>query len=127
MTIRLSDSAQAASSKTLAAFAQIVRAAAPEVCGLSFHDFAAETLWLSEDFLLPEDHQLVERSLSAAATGSADICYGAHDDACYAVALPVRDSRGGVNGALRVSIDPKIIDATADPLEKRQMVCSAWP
>ena len=56
MTIRLSDTAEAASSKTLAALAQLIRASAPEICGVSFHDFAAETLWLSEDFLLPEDH-----------------------------------------------------------------------
>ena len=60
VTIRLSDTAEAASSKTLEALAQVIRALAPEVCSVSFHDFAADALWLSEDFLLPEDHQLVE-------------------------------------------------------------------
>jgi ammonium transporter, Amt family len=128
VTIRLSDSAEAASSKTLAAFAQIIHAAAPEVVGLSFHDIAAETLWLSEDFLLPEDHQLVEHSLSAAVNGSSDSIYGANDGERYTVAIPVRDSRGSVNGALRVSIDSQIMDATADPLESRLaplMVCLA--
>ena len=63
VTIKLSDTAEAASSKTLAALAQVIRALAPEACSVSFHDFAADTLWLSEDFLLPEDHQLVEDSL----------------------------------------------------------------
>ena len=63
--IRLKGISEAASSKTLEALAQVIRALAPEVSGVSFHDFAADTLWLSEDFLLPEDHQLVEDSLSS--------------------------------------------------------------
>jgi EAL domain-containing protein (putative c-di-GMP-specific phosphodiesterase class I) len=128
VTIRLSDSAEAASSKTLAALAQIIRATAPEVLGVSFHDFAAETLWLSEDFLLPEDHQLVEQSLSGAANGNSDMIYGANDGERYAVAIPVRDSRGSVNGALRVSVDSQKLEAAEDSLESRLaplLVCLA--
>jgi EAL domain-containing protein (putative c-di-GMP-specific phosphodiesterase class I) len=129
VTIRLSDTAEAASSKTLAALAQVIRALAPEVCSVSFHDFAADTLWLSEDFLLPEDHQLVEDSLSGTAEGSLEVTYGAHDGARYAVAIPVRGSHGGVNGAVRLSIDMQIVDArTAEPLEARLapvLVCLA--
>jgi EAL domain-containing protein (putative c-di-GMP-specific phosphodiesterase class I) len=129
VTIKLSDSAQAASSKTLAALAQVIRALAPEVCSVSFHDFAADTLWLSEDFLLPEDHQLVEDSLSGTAEGSSEMIYGAHDGERYAVAIPVRDSHGGVNGAVRLSIDSQIVEArTAEPLELRLapvLVCLA--
>ena len=56
----LTYAAEAASSKTLEALAQVIRALAPEVSGVSFHDFAADTLWMSEDFILPEDYQLVE-------------------------------------------------------------------
>ena len=56
--IRLNDTA---SRETFEALAQVIRALAPEVCSVSFHDFAADALWLSEDFLLPEDHQLVDR------------------------------------------------------------------
>jgi EAL domain-containing protein (putative c-di-GMP-specific phosphodiesterase class I) len=120
VTIRLSDSAEAASSKTLAALAQVIRALAPEVCSVSFHDFAADTLWLSEDFLLPEDHQLVEDSLSDTSSGGTDMTFGAHDGGRYAVAIPVRDARGGVNGAVRLSIDSQIVDSrTAEPLEVR--------
>jgi hypothetical protein len=129
VTIRLSDSAEAASSKTLAALAQVIRALAPEVCGVSFHDFAADTLWLSEDFLPPEDHQLVQDSLSGSSTGSSEMTIGARDGARYAVAIPVRDSHGGVNGAVRLSIDSQIADPrSAERLDSRLapvLVCLA--
>jgi EAL domain-containing protein (putative c-di-GMP-specific phosphodiesterase class I) len=129
VTIRLSDTSEAASSKTLEALAQVIRALAPEVCSVSFHDFAADALWLSEDFLLPEDHQLVEASLSGRVEGNSEITYGAHDGARYAVAIPVRDSKGGVHGAVRLSIDSQIIDGrAAEPLELRLapvLVCLA--
>jgi EAL domain-containing protein (putative c-di-GMP-specific phosphodiesterase class I) len=115
--IRLNDTA---SSETFEALAQVIRALAPEVCSVSFHDFAADALWLSEDFLLPEDHQLVEDSLSGTVEGNSEITYGAHDGVRYAIAIPVRDSRGRVNGAVRLSIDSQIIDGrAAEPLEAR--------
>jgi hypothetical protein len=44
MAIRLSDTAEATSDDTLAALAQVIRVLAPEVCSVSFHDFAADTL-----------------------------------------------------------------------------------
>jgi EAL domain-containing protein (putative c-di-GMP-specific phosphodiesterase class I) len=128
VTIRLSDTAEAASSKTLAALAQLIRASAPQICGVSFHDIAAETLWLSEDFLLPEDHQLVEQSLAGVASGNTDMTYGANDGERYAIAIPVRDSRGCVNGALRVSVDSQKLEAAAESLESRLaplLVCVA--
>jgi EAL domain-containing protein (putative c-di-GMP-specific phosphodiesterase class I) len=109
--------------------AQVIRALAPEVCSVSFHDFAADALWLSEDFLLPEDHQLVEDSLSGRVAGNSEITYGAHDGARYAVAIPVRDTKGGVNGVVRLGIDSQIIDGrAAEPLEARLapvLVCLA--
>jgi EAL domain-containing protein (putative c-di-GMP-specific phosphodiesterase class I) len=118
--IRLSDTAEAASSKTLEALAQVIRALAPEVCSVSFHDFAADALWLSEDFLLPEDHQLVEDSLSGTAEGKSEMIFGAHEGSRYTVAIPVRDSRGAVNGAVRLSIDSQIVDGrAAESLESR--------
>ena len=127
--IRLNGTSEAASSKTLEALAQVIRALAPEVCNVSFHDFAADALWLSEDFLLPEDHQLVEDSLSGRVGGNSEITYGAHDGARYTVAIPVRDAKGGVNGAVRLSIDSQIIDGrAAEPLEARLapvLVCLA--
>ncbi len=120
LTIRLTDTAEAASSKTLAALAQVIRALAPEVCSVSFHDFAADTLWLSEDFLLPEDHRLVEDTLTGNSAGFSEMTYGARDGSRYAVAIPVRDSHGGVIGAVRLSIDSQVLDArTAEPLESR--------
>jgi EAL domain-containing protein (putative c-di-GMP-specific phosphodiesterase class I) len=126
---KLTDSAEAASSKTLDAFAEVIRALAPEVCSVSFHDFAADTLLLSEDFLLPEDHQLVEECLVSDATGKHAVQYGTREGSRYSVAIPVRDSRGGVNGAVRLSIDSLIADPrTAEPLEQRLapvMVCLA--
>ncbi len=86
---------------------------------MSFHDSAADTLWLSEDFLLPEDHQLVEASLSGNSEGVSEMICGARDGARYAVAIPVRDL-GGVNGAVRLGIDLQVADArTAEPLESR--------
>jgi EAL domain-containing protein (putative c-di-GMP-specific phosphodiesterase class I) len=128
VTIRLSDTAEAASSKTLAALAQVIRALAPEVLSISFHDLAAETLWMSEDFLPPEDHQLVEESLYGTSTGP-DMSYGDDDDARYSVAIPVRDSRGCVNGAVRLSIDSLLVDSrTTESLQARLaplLVCLA--
>jgi len=65
--------------KALDAFAQLICALAPEVCSVSFHDFAADTLLLSEDFLLPEDHQLVEECLA----GIHKIQYGTREGSRY--------------------------------------------
>jgi EAL domain-containing protein (putative c-di-GMP-specific phosphodiesterase class I) len=119
VTTNLTYAAEAASGKTLEALAQVIRALAPEVSAVSFHDFAADTLWLSEDFLLPEDHRLVEDSLSGE-NGNLDATYSAREDGHYSVAIPVRDAGGGVNGAVRLSIDSKIVDTrTSEPLEER--------
>jgi EAL domain-containing protein (putative c-di-GMP-specific phosphodiesterase class I) len=129
MLNNLTESAQAASSKTLDAFAQLICALAPEVCSVSFHDFAADTLLLSEDFLLPEDHQLVEDCLARDDTGLHSIQYGTREGSRYSVAIPVRDPHGEVVGAVRLSIDSQIADArTLEPLEQRLapvMVCLA--
>ncbi len=120
MTTNLTYEAEAASSKTLEALAQVIRALAPEVRAVSFHDFAADTLWLSEDFLLPEDHQLVEDSLSSDQGGNLDATYGAREDGHYSVAIPVRDTHGAINGAVRLSIDAQIVETrTSEPLEQR--------
>ena len=114
MTTNLTYAAEAASSKTLDALAQVIRALAPEVTGVSFHDFAADTLWLSEDFLLPEDHQLVEDSLSSDSGGNLDATYATREDGNYSIAIPVRDTHGAVNGAVRLSIDAGITDTRTD-------------
>src|SRR5580693_1779548 len=120
MLNNLTESAQAASSKTLDAFAELICALAPEVCSVSFHDFAADTLLLSEDFLLPEDHQLVEDCLVQDETGMHSIHYGAREGSRYSLAFPVRDERGEVNGAVRLSVDSGIANArTLEPLERR--------
>ena len=126
---QLTESAEAASSKTLDAFAEVICALAPEVCSVSFHDFAADTLLLSEDFLLPEDHQLVEECLVRDQTGGYPIHYGPREGTRFAIAIPVRDARGEVNGAVRLTIDSEIEDPrTHEPLELRLaplMVCLA--
>jgi EAL domain-containing protein (putative c-di-GMP-specific phosphodiesterase class I) len=114
VTTHLTYAAEAASSKTLEALAQVIRALAPEVTGVSFHDFAADTLWLSEDFLLPEDHQLVEDSLSSDSGGNLDASYAPREDGNYTIAIPVRDTSGAVNGAVRLSIDAGIKDTRTD-------------
>ncbi len=112
--------AEAASGKTLEALAQVIRALAPEVSAVSFHDFAADTLWLSEDFLLPEDHQLVEDSLSNTKVGDMEATYAAREGGQYAVAIPLCDSSGAINGAVRLSIDSAIVEAgTHEPLGQR--------
>ena len=114
MTTNLTYAAEAASGRTLEALAEVIRALAPEVSGVSFHDFAADTLWLSEDFLLPEDHQLVEDSLSSDAGGNLDVSYAPREDGNYSLAIPVRDSLGAINGAVRLSIDASIKDTRTD-------------
>lgn len=120
MLNKLTDSAGAASSKTLDAFAEVIRALAPEVCSVSFHDFAADTLLLSEDFLLPEDHQLVEECLANDPSGTHQIQYGTREGSRISIAIPVRDARGEVNGAVRLSIDSDVEDPrTGEPLEQR--------
>ena len=92
------------SNKTLEALAQVIRALAPEVCGVSFHDFGADTLWMSEGFLPPEDHKLVEDSISVD-TGSGEIAYAEREDGRYAMAIPVLDSLGGLAGVVRLAVD----------------------
>ena len=75
---------------------------------------------LSEDFLLPEDHQLVEECLARDPTGVHSIQYGTREGSRYSIAIPVRDARGEVNGAVRLSIDSQITDPrTEEPLEQR--------
>ena len=120
VTSNVISSAEAASNKTLEALARVIRALAPEVDAISFHDFAAETLWLSEDFILPEDHKLVEDSMSSDAAGSLDVVYGEREDGHYSMAIPVRDADGAINGAVRLSIDAQNVDSrTREPLEHR--------
>jgi EAL domain-containing protein (putative c-di-GMP-specific phosphodiesterase class I) len=114
VTTNLTYAAEAASGKTLEALAQVIRALAPEVTSVSFHDFAADTLWLSEDFLLPEDHQLVEDSLSSDSGGNLDVSYAPREDGNYSLAIPVRDSQGAINGAVRLSIDASVQDTRTD-------------
>jgi EAL domain-containing protein (putative c-di-GMP-specific phosphodiesterase class I) len=114
VTTNLTYAAEAASSKTLEALAQVIRALAPEVSSVSFHDFAADTLWLSDDFLLPEDHQLVEDSLSSDPGGNLDVTYAPREDGNYTLAIPVRDSSGAINGAVRLSVDAGIKDTRTD-------------
>jgi EAL domain-containing protein (putative c-di-GMP-specific phosphodiesterase class I) len=114
VTTHLTYAAEAASSKTLEALAQVIRALAPEVSSVSFHDFAADTLWLSEDFLLPEDHQLVEDSLSSDPSGNLDVTYAPRENGNYTLAIPVRDANGAINGAVRLGIDAGIKDTRTD-------------
>jgi EAL domain-containing protein (putative c-di-GMP-specific phosphodiesterase class I) len=114
VTTNLTYAAEAASGKTLEALAQVIRALAPEVTSVSFHDFAADTLWLSEDFLLPEDHQLVEDSISSDSGGSLEVTYAPREDGTYSIAIPVRDTNGSINGAVRLSIDASIKDTRTD-------------
>jgi EAL domain-containing protein (putative c-di-GMP-specific phosphodiesterase class I) len=116
----MTSATESASNKMFDALAQVIRALAPEVSAVSFHDFAADTLWLSEDFLLPEDHQLVEDSLSSDSGGNLDAAYGIREDGNYAMAIPVRDVNGAVNGAVRLNVDSKIAnERTAEALEER--------
>lgn len=101
------------------AFARLISSLSPEVCSVSFHDQAAETLWLSEDFLLPEDHRLVEDSL-ADREAVQGMSYGEFEDARYAVALPIYDAHGDTCGAVRLTVDPHVQHARAlEPLEQR--------
>jgi len=75
---------------------------------------------LSEDFLLPEDHQLVEDSLTNIKLGDTEATYAAREDGQYSVAIPIRDLSGSISGAVRLSIDPAIVDTrTGEPLEER--------
>jgi EAL domain-containing protein (putative c-di-GMP-specific phosphodiesterase class I) len=110
----LTYAAEAASSKTLEALAQVIQALAPEVCSVSFHDFAADTLWLSDDFLLPEDHKLVEDSISGNSGTNVEFTYAPREDGNYSLAIPVRDVHGAINGAVRMSIDAAVKDTRTD-------------
>jgi len=106
--------------RTLEAFAQIVRALAPEVQSISFHDAAGETLWLSEDFLLPEDHELVEDALANGRGGVAAIESEERDERRYVVVIPVRRADGEICGAARLGLDPDSVEnETSAPLELR--------
>src|ERR1700691_5645213 len=118
MFSKLTESGEAPTSKALDAFAALICALAPEVCSVSFHDFAADTLLLSEDFLLPEDHQLVEECMVRGPAGSYTVHYGPREGSRFSIAIPVRDARGEVNGAVRLTVDSEIDDPrTQEPLE----------
>jgi EAL domain-containing protein (putative c-di-GMP-specific phosphodiesterase class I) len=120
MKTSLEQTAAESSRKTLAAFAEIVRALAPEVLGASFHDAVGETLWLSEDFLLPEDHALVEDALAHGRGGAAVFDAEEKDERRYVVVIPVRGADGELRGAARLSLDPDSATAPAvEPLELR--------
>ncbi|MDP9090379.1 MAG: EAL domain-containing protein [Pseudomonadota bacterium] len=114
MSTNLTYAAEAASSRTLEALAQVIQALAPEVSSVSFHDFAADTLWLSDDFLLPEDHKLVEDSISGDSGTNMEFTYAPREDGNYSLAIPVRDGNGAINGAVRLSIDAGIRDTRTD-------------
>jgi EAL domain-containing protein (putative c-di-GMP-specific phosphodiesterase class I) len=120
MKTLMEQAAAESSRKTLAAFAEIVRALAPEVLDVSFHDAVGETLWLSEDFLLPEDHALVEDALAHNRGGAAAFDAEEKDERRYVVVIPVRSADGELRGAARLSLDPDSADAPAvEPLELR--------
>ena len=127
--MKSSPSSTEACGKTLEALAQVIQALAPEVIGISFHDAAADTLWMSEDFLLPEDHQLVWQTLTDEAEASTAMRHGRIEGSRYAAAVAVRDAVGAVNGAVRLSIDAEVADArVAEALERRPapvLVCLA--
>ena len=109
------------SASTLESYARILRSLGPEVFSLSIHDRTAETLWLSEDFLLPEDHALVEECVSAGATVHAEI-EGEPGEGCRSViAIPLRAAAGGCAGAVRVGVDAmqSPVKSAAAPLEQR--------
>lgn len=120
MTSQIQALAEGSSHRTLDAFAEVLRALAPEICSLSFHDATAETLWLSEDFLLPEDHRLVEDCVASgrqtlSANGDAD-----RPGERTVVAIPLYAADGGIAGAVRMGINLDAADADpADPLELR--------
>ncbi len=105
---------------TLESYAQILRSLGPEVLSLSIHDRNAETLWLSEDFLLPEEHHLVEECLARGELVSASV-----DDAGGArsrgvIAIPLHGSGGGFAGAVRVGVDTtQAAQSAGEPLEQR--------
>lgn len=110
MTTQPSSSAAA-----LDALARLIRVLAPEVQQVSFHDFAANTLWLSEDELPPGQFQLVEQTLAAGSGRSLPAA-----DGQYAMTLPVLDSLGAIAGVVRLAIDGGGEDATAgEPLMTR--------
>jgi len=112
--------AVAATDRTFDAFAQIMRALAPEVAGISFHDRHGDALWLSEDFLPPEDHQLVEEALAQRRGTSASVAEVFPEERRHIVVMPLRTAVGEICGAARLSLDPDAGCATAvDPLELR--------
>jgi EAL domain-containing protein (putative c-di-GMP-specific phosphodiesterase class I) len=56
----------------------------------------------------------VEDSLSSDPSGNLDATYATREDGNYSIAIPVRDTQGAVNGAVRLSIDAGIKDTRTD-------------
>lgn len=104
--------------KTFEALAEVIHALASEVNGVSFHDFGADTLWMSEDFLLPEDHTLVEQSLAGAAE-TLHVRYAERDAGILVMAIPVLDSLGGIAGVVRLTVDQAQSLMQDEPLHTR--------
>jgi EAL domain-containing protein (putative c-di-GMP-specific phosphodiesterase class I) len=102
--------------RTLDALAQVIRALAPEVLGVSFHDFGADTLWMSDDFLPPEDHQLVESSL---VRPTHEPTVAEREPGRYVMAIPVLDALGGIAGVVRVMLDGAAAARREETLQQR--------
>jgi len=112
--------AVATTNRTFEACAAILYALAPEVLGVSFHGPDGDALWLSEDFLPPEDHQLIEEALAQGRGASARIDGVYRDEGRHIVVIPLRSGSGEICGAARLSLDPTAEEGAAvDPLEMR--------
>lgn len=120
MTTLEAKPAAATTIRTFNACAAILYALAPEVLGVSFHGRDGDPLWLSEDFLPPEDHQLIEESLALGRGTVARVDGALRGGGRHIVVIPLRIASGEICGAVRLSLDPQSDGGAAvDPLEMR--------
>ncbi len=105
--------------ETFEAFAAAVRGLVPELVQLSIHDVTGQPLWMSADYLRPEDHALVSEVLQEFAVGNIDRDYVVRDDARILAPINLQ-ARHGPEGLEGPSVGVALLELSSVPRD-------GWP
>ena len=105
--------------QTFEAFAAAVRGLVPELLQLSIHDVSGQPLWMSADYLRPEDDALVSEVLQEFAVGNMDRDYVVRDDARILAPINLQ-ARAGPHGIDGPSVGIALLELGSVPRD-------GWP
>jgi EAL domain-containing protein (putative c-di-GMP-specific phosphodiesterase class I) len=80
------------------------RGLVPELMQLSIHDATGQAVWMSADYLRPEDHALVFEALQEFSTGSFERDYVVRDDARILATLNLPGPRSASQGVVLLEL-----------------------